>query len=62
MCGACEAIKKKYRDDHIDFTERSGDRLKNDPRIFDDIDKEAFMILQMQNQTFPVGLEVESAS
>jgi hypothetical protein len=59
MCGACEAIKKKWKDEHRDFIERSGERLKNDPRIFDDIDKEAFMIYQMLNQTFPVGLEIE---
>jgi hypothetical protein len=61
MCGACEGIKRYWKDFGKDFVERSGERLKNDPRIFDDIDKDAFMILQMQNQTFPVEVEIESA-
>ena len=60
MCSACEALKKKYKDKHISFVSRKGDRLENDPRIFDDVDREAFLILQMQNRTFPVQLEVES--
>jgi hypothetical protein len=58
MCSACEALKQKYVDEHVLFQERNGDRLKNDPRIFDDIDKEAFMVLQMQNQEFPVEVEI----
>jgi glutaredoxin len=62
MCGACEEIKRYWKDQHKDFIERSGERLKNDPRIFDDIDKDAFMILQMQNQTFPVEVELEIES
>jgi len=59
MCSACEALKKKYRAEHISFQERRGERLDNDPRIFDEIDKEAFLVLQMQNLTFPVELDVE---
>jgi hypothetical protein len=59
MCSACDALKKKYKDQHISFQERSGDRLDLDPRIFDEIDKEAFLQLQMQNLTFPIELDIK---
>jgi hypothetical protein len=60
MCSACDTLKHGYRSDSVTFQERSGDRLGNDPRIFDDIDREAFMVYQMQNQTFPVVVEIET--
>jgi hypothetical protein len=59
MCSACDDLKKKYRDQHISFQERHGERLDLDPRIFDEIDKEAFLQLQMQNLTFPVELDIK---
>ncbi len=58
MCSACDELKKEYKEQGVRFIERNGDRLDNDPRIFDDIDKEAFMNLQMQNLTFPVEIDV----
>jgi hypothetical protein len=58
MCSACEALKEKYREGHIAFQERPGERLQNDPRIFDEIDKEAFLVLQMRGQMFPVEIEM----
>lgn len=58
MCGACDERKEMLRDSQVEFTERSGDRLDLDPRIFDDIDKEAFLQLQMQNLTFPVEVDI----
>lgn len=58
MCSACDALKKRYKEGGVEFSERSGERLKLDPRIFDEIDKEAFLTLQMQNLTFPVELDI----
>lgn len=58
MCSACDALKEKYKSQHISFQERSGDRLDLDPRIFDKIDEEAFLVLQMQNLTFPVEVDI----
>lgn len=54
MCSACDALKTELENEGTAFVERDGDRLNNDPRIFDDIDKEAFIQLQIQNLTFPV--------
>jgi hypothetical protein len=58
MCSACEDLKKKYREGGVKFIERSGARLKLDPRIFDNVDEEAFLALQMQNLTFPVEVDI----
>ncbi len=58
MCSACDALKKKLREEGTTFILRDGDRLDLDPRIFDPIDKEAFLQLQMQNLTFPVEVDI----
>ncbi len=58
-CPKCEKLKDKYKNGRVSFIERRGDRLANDPRIFDLIDKEAFLQLQMQNLTFPVDIDYE---
>ncbi len=58
-CPACDKLKKDLKEAHITFQERKGDRLNLDPRIFDDIDREAFLALQMQNLKFPVRVEIE---
>lgn len=58
MCSACDALKNKYKEGGVIFVERSGERLDLDPRMYDDIDKEAFMTLQMQNLTFPVEVDI----
>jgi hypothetical protein len=58
MCSACDALKAKYRSKGTTFVERNGDRLDLDPRIFDDVDKEAFLKLQMQDLTFPVEVDI----
>ena len=60
MCSACDQAKAGLRNGRISFVERSGDRLDLDPKIFDDIDKEAFLKLQMQNLTFPIELDIVS--
>lgn len=58
-CPACTNLKQGLKDAHIPYQERKGDRLNLDPRIFDDIDREAFLVLQMQNLKFPVRVEIE---
>lgn len=58
MCSACDSAKERLRMAGTAFVERSGDRLDLDPRIFDEIDKEAFLQLQMQNLTFPVIVDI----
>ena len=58
-CPACDKLKKGLKEANIPFSERKGDRLSLDPRIFDDIDREAFLALQMQNLKFPVRVEIE---
>jgi hypothetical protein len=58
MCSACAALEKTLRLGGISYIKRDGDRLDLDPRIFDDIDKEAFLQLQMQNLTFPVEIDI----
>ena len=58
MCSACAALKKKLKEEGIRFIDRNGDRLDLDPRIFDSVDKEAFLQLQMQNLTFPVEIDI----
>jgi hypothetical protein len=58
MCSACDSLKNKYKEGGVEFVERDGDRLDLDPRLYDDIDREAFLILQMQNLTFPVELDI----
>ena len=57
-CPRCETLKNKYREGRVSFSERRGDRLANDPRMFDSIDKEAYIQLQMQNLTFPVEVDI----
>jgi hypothetical protein len=58
MCSACEALKHKYKEGGVPFVERDGDRFDLDPRLYDNIDVEAFLILQMQNLTFPVEIDI----
>jgi hypothetical protein len=57
-CPKCVALYEKLKDDHVAFTVRSGERLKGDPRLLDDIDKQAFLQLQMQNLTFPIDITI----
>ncbi len=61
MCPACDKLKKDLKESHTTFQERKADRLHLDPRIFDDIDKEAFLVLQMQNLKFPVRVEIKDS-
>lgn len=58
FCGACEKRKVELMESGKPFTMRDGDRLGNDPRIFDEADKEAFIKLQMQALTFPVEVDI----
>lgn len=57
-CSGCAAAKAGLKNGHIKFIERNGDRLDLDPRIFDDVDKEAFLKLWAQNLTFPVEIDI----
>ncbi len=58
-CPRCEKLKNKYKESKTYFSERRGDRLANDPRMYDTIDKEAYIQLQMQNLTFPVEVDID---
>ena len=58
MCSACEELKKNLITAGEKFEERDGKRLMNINTIVDEIDREAFIKLQMQNQSFPVLVEV----
>jgi hypothetical protein len=58
LCCACYGLKDRLRNEGTTFIERNGDRLKLDPRFFDDIDKEAFLQFQMQGLTFPVEVDI----
>jgi hypothetical protein len=57
-CPKCDRLKQDLRGNHTSFTERNGERLKEDPRLLDDIDKQAFLQLQMQNLTFPIDITI----
>lgn len=57
-CSACDVLKKELADAGTKYINRNGDRLALDPRVFDDIDKEAFVIFQMQNLTLPVEVDI----
>jgi glutaredoxin len=57
MCSACEDLKNKYKEGGVAFVVRFAARLSLDERLMDEIDKEAFMVLQMQNLTFPVEVD-----
>jgi hypothetical protein len=57
-CPKCERLKQDLRGNHTTFVERSGDRFKGDIRLLDDIDKKAFLQLQMQNLTFPIDITI----
>lgn len=59
MCSACDELKTRLLTAGTVFTERDGDRLSLDPRIMDEIDKEAFIQLQQQNLTFPVEVDIK---
>jgi len=59
FCSECIKLKKKYKEEGIDFIERDGSRLKNIPIDVDDIDRQAMVVLSMQNLTFPVEVEVQ---
>lgn len=58
FCSACEKRKVELMEGAGQFIMRDADRLDNDPRIFDEADKEAFLKLQMQNLTFPVEVDI----
>ncbi len=60
MCGACITRKKELKAAHRTYVERSGERLALDTRVFDDIDREAFLQLQMQNLTYPVEVDIKT--
>jgi arsenate reductase-like glutaredoxin family protein len=53
-CTKCDKLKKRYHDEGIEYRERSSDRLSDIPQDYDPIDKEALVILNMQNMELPV--------
>jgi hypothetical protein len=59
MCGACEKRKKEIAEGGKPYVLRDAARLlQNDSSVYDDIDTEAFLKLQMQNLTFPVEVDI----
>ena len=60
MCGACLELKQKYKDEGIEYKERSAERLVTPVDV---IDKEMFLKLAMEGgdpvrPTLPVHIEV----
>lgn len=58
MCGACISQKKEWDKQNVMYEERSADRLSPLFIEKDNVDIEAFLQLQMQNQTLPVIVEL----
>jgi hypothetical protein len=54
MCSACDALKKRYKEEGVDFIERDGDRLKAPAADRDEIDVDAMVAFAQSNMTFPV--------
>ncbi len=54
LCGNCKALKKEYASKGINYIERDADRIKNPE---DDIDKEAFVELSLNNMVLPIVVE-----
>lgn len=57
-CSTCDKAKAWLKEAGVRFIERSGDRLDLDPRIFDNVDEEAFLQLQRQDLTFPIEIDM----
>lgn len=55
-CCNCEALKDKYRNEGIEFEERSADRIKA-PQ--DNVDREALVQASMQNMVLPVEVDID---
>ncbi len=57
MCSKCIALKEEFKRDKVEYEERDADRLKVVPDDYDDIDKDAFVVLCEQNMELPVVVE-----
>jgi glutaredoxin len=59
MCGACIAQKKKYDKEGTRYEERDAGRLSSPAEDFDEVDREARVLMAMQNETLPVIVDWE---
>lgn len=57
-CPKCVKLKEMYDSQGIEYTERDGGRLKTPAADQDNIDKDAFVQLSMQNMVFPIEVDV----
>ena len=58
-CGRCENLKKKYKEQGIEYVERDVSRLKNPIIEYDDIDVDAQAQLAMQSMLLPIEVDRE---
>lgn len=54
-CPKCESLKKKYKNEGIEFIERKSDRIKQPE---DEIDQEALVQASMQNMELPIEIDM----
>ncbi len=57
MCSKCIALKKRFASEKVEYRERDAGRLKVVPDDYDDIDKDAFVVLCEQNMELPVVVD-----
>jgi hypothetical protein len=58
MCSACVALKEKHKKEGVKFVERDGTRLTDPNKDWDEIDEEGRVQLAIQNDTFPVEIDI----
>lgn len=56
-CPACIKLKAEFDRDGVEYTERSGSRLKSPADDWDEIDVDAFAELSANNMTLPIVVE-----
>ncbi len=59
-CPRCDTLKLNYREQDVEFIERSSDRLTKPDADRDDIDIDALAQLSMQNNVLPVEVNKEN--
>ncbi len=57
MCEKCIALKERFAREKVEYRERDAGRLKVVPDDYDDIDKDAFVVLCEQNMELPVVVD-----
>ena len=59
-CSGCDELKTKLDAAGVEYIERSPDRWDDEPDKIDEIDIDARVQLCLQNEVFPVLVEVET--